>query len=346
MTEITPEAQTGRLWDYLKGYHAVHLINVGIKLDLFAELEAAADGLAPDDLAQALGLHSPYVAVWCATGVAYGLLEPAADGRYRLAPHYDQILALPGHPRGLAPYFTNTIDHVGRDMERYPEFFQTGGTYTFQEHGPEFTKAVGDTTAGFHVFVARRLLGSVPGIAAALESGGRILDMGCGAGGLLLKIAEAHPNAACLGVDVDAHGIAQAEAAIAEAGLGDRVAAELTDGGDIAHDQEFDVVTMFEVLHELPLGVRPQVLANAYKALKPGGHLFIIDETYPSVAEDLTKREYSFAVMTAFNELIWGNVVPTREDQEKLLGDAGFVDLQRGPVAEFFTLLTAQRPAA
>ena len=264
-------------------------------------------------------------------------------GVSRLAPFIDELLVQSGNPRLLAPYFTTAVDHLGADMARYPEFFKTGATYTYQEHGAEFSEAVARLTAGFHTVVARRILKSLPGVGDRLEAGGRVLDMGCGAAGLLVKIAEAFPESTCVGVDVDAHGIEAARRAIEERGLAGRVTVELAGGGAIAETGACDVVTMIEVLHEIPVAARPPVMAAAHWALKPGGVLVIIDETYPSSSEELRDPAYGFAVQTAYNELIWGNVVPTREDQEALLSAAGFVNVQRSAIGGIFTLITADK---
>ena len=344
MSEITPEVQTARVWEYVKGFHAVHLVNIGLKLGLFAKLHESAEGLSPAQLAQALDLHEPYVAVWCRTACAYEILDAVEEGAYELAPHFDLLLVKRGNPRYLAPYFTAAIEHFGPDLERYPEFFKTGATYTYQEHGEAFSRAIAKITEGLQSLVARRLLPSVPGLKEKLDASARILDMGCGAGVLLMKIAQAFPQCTCVGVDIDAHGVAMARENVVEAGCSDRVTVEHMDGGVIEHEDEFDLVTLFEVLHELPVAVRPRVLANCYQALKPNGTLFILDETYPSKVEDLRKPEYGLAVQTAFNELIWGNVVPTREEQEALLGEAGFGDLERMPLGDLFTVITARKP--
>jgi len=343
MAEITPEQQIAKMWQHIRGYHVVHFVNIGGKLALFDELKGAADGLTAAALAEALDLHPPYVDVWCKTGVHYELLDVDAQGRYRLAPHIDLILADRGGPRFLRPYFSASVDHLGPDMQRYPEFFRSGETYTYQEHGEAFSRDISEITAGLHVVVARRLLPSIPGMKDRLDAGAAVLDMGCGAGGLLIRIAQAYPEVRCVGVDVDLHGITIARDNVALAGLDERVQVEHLDGGEIHHAGEFDLVTLFEVLHEVPPPVRAQVLANCHKALKDDGVLFILDETYPSDAEELRDPAFTFAVQTGFNELIWGNVVPTREEQEALLAEAGFVDLQRMSVGEIFTMITARK---
>jgi len=341
----TPEQQTEVLWDYLKGFHAVHLIDIGTKLGLFAAIDAAGEGGATATaLAEDHGFHPPYVNIWCRTAYAYGLLEGDERGdevRFTLAPHFDTLLVDKRHPRFLAPYFNGATSYYADDFARYPDCFRDGGVFSFQDHGQDFSDAIATTTSGFHVVIARRMLPAIAGLGDKLVVGAAVLDMGCGAAGLLMRIAEAHPAARCVGVDVDRHGIASAEARIAEAGLSDRVSVELIDGGEISHADAFDVVTMFEVLHEIPVAVRPQVIANCHKALKPGAALFILDETYPRDLAGLRDREHALAVQTAFNELIWGNVVPTADDQDQLLRDAGFARIDRMQIATYFTAITA-----
>jgi len=340
----TAEQQTAMMWDFLKGFHAVHLVDTGTRLGLFESLRHRPDQSA-EDIAEPLKLHEPYVAVWCRTAVAYGILD-GVDGppqKFRLAPSMDQILADPGGARHLASYFTAAADFIAADLRRYPDFFRTGETYTFQQHGDAFTAAIGGITGGFHGVFARRILPSLPGIKSKLAAGCDVLDMGCGAGNLLVRIAEAHPNARCVGVDVDAHGVAQAQRRLAGSPLAEQVRIEHLGGEIISHRDAFDVAILFEVLHEIPVAIRPQVLANCYRALKPGGLLVILDETLPEKLEELRDPGYLLAVQTQFNELIWGNVVPTAGEQDRLLEDAGFGNVARQTVAELFTLLIAAK---
>ncbi len=344
MTEITPEQQTDLIWDYIKGFHAVHLMDIGKTLGLFEAIKNAEDGLTAAALATALDLHAHYVDIWCKTAFAYRLLDADGDGHYRLAPHFDTILVDHRHPRYLAPYVSGSVRFFADDFKRYPDHFRTGAVHSFQAHGEDFSDGIAAMTGGFHAVVARKMLPSVSGLKDNLAAGARVLDMGCGAAGLVMRIAEAYPQTHCVGVDIDPHGITLARRNVAAAGLAERVTIEQTDGGTIGHENEFDVVTLFEVLHEIPLDVRPQVLANCHRALKPGAPLFILDETYPADLADLRAREYGLAVQTAFNELIWGNVVPTADEQDALLASAGFEQVERMQVATYFTVITARKP--
>lgn len=340
--KVTFEQQIGKIFSYMSGYTAIYVIDTGVKLGLFKSLkDGGEDGVTPVDLASAHELHAPYVETWCKTACALELLDRDDGARYRLAPFYESILASPGDPRYIGGMATLTVDFFHDDLSRYPEFFRTGSTNTFQEHGEELSACVMEVSGGLQTAVVHGLLPKLPEVGAKLKEGIRVLDMGCGGGGLMIRIAKVNPNCSCVGVDVDRHGIELARTNIAKAGLDDRVSASLMDGGEIDFADEFELVTMFEVLHEMPLEVRPQVLANCYKALKPGGRLFIVDETYPATVAESRDPSFRFSVLTGYNELVWGNVVPSRADQEKLLGDAGFEILHRDAMGGIFTIILA-----
>ena len=344
MTEKPDTDPTGLLWDYLKGFHAVHHMAIGTKLGLFEKINAAGEGgCDAAGLAAELGLHPPYVDVWCRTGYHYGLLEAGDEGRFRLAEMMDKLLVDGADPRNLAPYITSTVNFGSDDLRTYPEFFRNGGTHRFQDHGEEFSRHVGDTTAGFHTVVARRMLGGIVGLKEKLEAGASVLDVGCGTGGLMIKIAQAWPNSQCHGVDIDPHGVEQARANVAASDVAGRVTVQAVGPDGIGRDGDFDLAVMFEVLHEIDDAIRPNVFNDVGRCLKPGGKMFILDETYPSDLAGLRDPSFNFAVQTQFNELIWGNVVPTIEMQRDLFAGAGLKEIDRESIGGIFTMLVAEK---
>lgn len=108
-------------------------------------------------------------------------------------------------------------------------------------------------------------LGTRPAVVAAMldlakvKSGDRVLDLGTGDGRIL--IAAAKRGASGLGVDIDPVLVREAEAAAADAGVGDRVRFAAQDifatgfGG-------YDVVTMF-LLPEVNMRLRARLMALA-----------------------------------------------------------------------------------
>jgi SAM-dependent methyltransferase len=341
---ITADEQVARIFAWRRGFNAMHLIDLGVRLGLFESL-AESPGATAGALAIRLGLHAPYVHVWCTTAYGFGLLEADAAQRLRLAPHIDAILANPAHPRYLGGYVRLGTQFATDDYRLAVDAFRSGTTVPFQGRSPEFAAAVAQAIAGVNVMVARKILPGLPGVADKLDGGGALLEIGCGTGFLQLQIAKAFPNACCTGVDIDPTGLAAAREAVRRAGLENRVQIVPGDAAQVVPAASFDVVVMVEVLHEIAPAVRPAVVQACARALRPGGWLVIVDETYPATLAEARQPEFRFPLQTGLEELMWGNVVPTRGEQDELLRAAGFSGaIERSLFGEGFTLLTTQRP--
>lgn len=337
------DAQVARIFEWRRGFNAMHLIDIGIRLDLFRTL-ADSPNLDPETLASRLGLHAPYVKVWCATAYSFGLLEADGAASFRLAPFVDQILANPSHPRYLGGYVQLGTRFATDDYRYALEAFRTGATSPFQGRSEEFARVVAEAIAGVNVMVARKILPGLPGVCESLNAGGSLLEVGCGTGNLQILIAKAFPAARCAGIDIDPTGIRCAREAVRREGLADRITLIEGDIADSVQPESFDVVVMVEVLHEIGPDVRPRVVKGCADVLRKGGWLVVVDETYPSTLAESREPEFLFPVQTGLEELMWGNVIPTRDEQERLLRAAGFGGpIERSLLGAGFTLLATQR---
>lgn len=340
--DLTADQQIERIFAWRRGFNAMHLIDIGLRLGLFASLAAAPATAA--ELAARLALHSPYVGTWCTTAYSLGLLEADDGRRFRLAPYIDQILANRSHPRYLGGYVQLGTRFATDDFRFAIDAFRTGATAPFQGRSEEFAQVVAQAAAGVNQMVARKILPAMADAAERLNAGGSLLDVGCGTGSLLLQIAKSFPAARCTGIDIDPTGLASAQESIAAGGLSDRVTLLAGDVTSAVPPASFDVVVMVEVLHEIAPPIRPAVLGGCARALRRGGWLVIVDETYPSTLAETRQPEFAFPLQTGLEELVWGNVLPTRADQERLLRDAGFDQpVERSLVGAGFTLLTTRR---
>ncbi len=343
IADLTVEAQVARVFAWRRGFNAMHLIDVGIRLGLFKAFAKTPDATA-QEIADRLRLHAPYVEVWCTTAYSFELLDAREDRRFRLAPYVNEILANPAHPRYLGGYVQLGTQFATEDYRLAVAAFRTGSTAPFQGRSHDFAQIVAQALAGVNVMVARKLLPELPGVAETLNEGGALLEVGCGTGNLQLQIAKAFPGARCIGVDIDPTGLTVAREAVQRAGFADRVTIVEGDIGTAVDEGAFDVVVMVEVLHEISLELRPAVVRGCARALRAGGWLVIVDETYPSTLAEARQPEFLFPVQTGLEELMWGNRVPTREEQERLLREAGFSDvINRSLIGEGFTLLTTQK---
>ena len=105
-----------------------------------------------------------------------------------------------------------------------------------------------------------------------LGPGGRVLDVGCGAGGALLPAARrVGPNGEAVGIDIAPGMVERTRAAAEEAGLG-QVRAEVMDGAALTfEDERFDAVLAAFTLAAIPDAER--ALAEWRRVLRPTGML-------------------------------------------------------------------------
>jgi len=341
--EITTRAQTARIFEWRLGFDAIFLINIGVRLGLFRAF-AQTPGATPQEIAAALGLHEPYVEVWCTTAYALELLEVDGNSKFYLAPSWKPILADATDPHYLGSLVQTLAEFTSEDFRQSLDGFRSGKTVPFQGRGNSFAALVAGATAGLHFLVIRKVLPLLPNLFDSLNRGGTILDVGCGNGRLLIQLAEAFPKSRCLGIDIDQTGLTLARAAIQEARVSDRVAILEGDIGTIAQANFVDLAVMIEVLHEIAPAQRPKVIQGCARVLRPGGWLVILDETYPSTLDEVRQPEFRLPLQTGFEELMWGNIIPTRHEQESLLRQAGFTgEIHRTRIGEGLTLLTTQR---
>ena len=341
---ITADSQAARIFAWRRGFNTMYLIHLGIELGLLENLRQAP-GTSAEHLAARLKLHAPYVDVWCKTAYGMEVLEYDARAGYSLAPYMDQILASPGHPRYLGGYVQLGVGVAADDFLRLVGAFRSGDAIPFQGRGDAFNYAIAGATWGLQIATAKKFLPGLNGMSERLAAGGSVLEVGCGTGNLLVQLAKAFPAARIIGVDIDAESLQAATRRATEAGVMERISIRSGAVASATAPASVDAVVMVEVLHEIGQAIRPQVIRECAAALKPGGWLLIVDETYPETPEQMRKPEFLFPLHTGFEELLWGNIIPTRQEQESLLAGAGLTGaVERTIIGEGFTVLATQKP--
>jgi SAM-dependent methyltransferase len=104
-----------------------------------------------------------------------------------------------------------------------------------------------------------------------------ILDLGCGTGEIVARLAAKFPRASFTGVDLEEPHLARARTRNAE--FGDRVRFEVADALALPYaDGTFDLVVCRHVLQAVPDAAH--VLAEIKRVLRPGGRMHLIAEDY------------------------------------------------------------------
>jgi SAM-dependent methyltransferase len=262
----------GQLMADLAATSGMLLTLVGARIGLWDSL--AAGPASPGELAARSSAAEPYVREWLRSQAAAGYVryEPAA-GRYSLPPAVAAVMA--AEPlRGLVEGTGLQAAAQWAEVARFEEAFRTGRGIGWDEHGQAHSRGMDLISRAVVVPALASWLAALDGVAATLEAGGAVADVGCGYGAPTIAMAQAFPRSRFLGIDADDASVARARKAAAQAELGGRVAFEVADAAGLP-GENYDLVTFFDCLHDLgdPVGA----LRHAREALGPAGSVLLVE---------------------------------------------------------------------
>jgi ubiquinone/menaquinone biosynthesis C-methylase UbiE len=103
------------------------------------------------------------------------------------------------------------------------------------------------------------------------KEGMNVLDVGCGTGTNLMLYHESGCN--LFGID-----LSPAMVNVAQKKLGDHAEIHVGDAAKMPYsDSFFDLVTGLFTLHEMPYEIRPSVISEMARVVKPDGRILLID---------------------------------------------------------------------
>jgi S-adenosylmethionine-diacylgycerolhomoserine-N-methlytransferase len=125
------------------------------------------------------------------------------------------------------------------------------------------------------------LLGRDEAIARLRPAGGeKVLEIACGTGRNLIKLAWTYPEVRLFGLDVSREMLATAAASTARAGLASRIALAQADATAFDSQRLFGCASFERVMISYAVSMIPpwrEALAHALDVLAPGGSLHIVD---------------------------------------------------------------------
>jgi demethylmenaquinone methyltransferase/2-methoxy-6-polyprenyl-1,4-benzoquinol methylase len=178
-----------------------------------------------------------------------------------------------------------------------------------------------------------------------INRGDRVLEIGCGTGTLAISCAE--KGASVVGIDVSPQMLAIAIRKVREKNLTEKV--QLQELGAIEidktfDDETFDKTTSTLVFSELYPDERKYVLKQAYRILKPGGHIMIADEVIPN---SLWKRILYLLIripLVIITYILTQTTTNALRNFNKTLIETGFkIILHKRSILDSFTLYVARK---
>jgi 2-polyprenyl-3-methyl-5-hydroxy-6-metoxy-1,4-benzoquinol methylase len=297
-------ALADRLFQDAVGALELYTVYLGERLGLYRAL-ADHGPATSSELAGRTGTAERYVREWLEHHAASGLLEvddPRADPlarRYRLPPEHVPVLVDTDDLRYQA-YMGVDLVRAGRPLPQLVEAFRTGDApppLPWEPEGrAEFNRAL------FLNLLGKQWLPRIPEIDRRLraEPPARVADIGCGTGWSSISMAKAYPRIAVDGFDLDPDVVVAARANAAQAGVADRVRFSVADASAQSGDGRYDLVTIFEALHDM---ARPVDALRAARAmLSDAGSMLVADELvadeFTAPASVLDRYSYGWSVVS------------------------------------------------
>lgn len=266
------EAFGETLLDSINKSAVVLSISLGHRVGLFDTMNNLKPSTSAE-IAEAAGLNERYVREWLGAMVTGKVVsyEPTTK-KYELPAEHASILT-----RASTPNFAATMQFIpvlGAVEDKIVEAFRNGGGVPYSEF-PRFHEVMADES-GQTVLPALidAILPLAPGLPEKLESGIKVLDIGCGRGRALMLMAKTYPNSSFTGYDFSDEAVATARQEAAALGL-TNVTFEVRDVAMIGEVEKFDLITAFDAIHDQ---AKPAVvLSGIFQALKPDGTFLMQD---------------------------------------------------------------------
>jgi 2-polyprenyl-3-methyl-5-hydroxy-6-metoxy-1,4-benzoquinol methylase len=232
---------------------------VGHRLGLYRAL-ATGPG-SSDDLARRAECDPRYIAEWLRGQAAGGYVSYDSDtDTYSLTEEQAFVLANPDGAVYAPGAFVLALGSL-RAEQRVADAFRTGAGIGWHEHDSDvFVGCEQFFRPGYLANLTTNWIPALDGVEAALRSGAKVADVGCGLGASTILMAEQYPNSTLVGCDYHADSVELAAKRAADAGVAERITFEVASAQTFG-GTGYDLVTTFDCLHDMgdPIGAATHI---------------------------------------------------------------------------------------
>lgn len=246
------------------------MISIGHRTGLLDAMRDAAPSTSAEIAARA-GLNERYVREWLGAMVTGRIvnIDPARN-RFSLPPEHAAFLTRAAGADNIG-VFAQYIALLGSVEDEIVECFKKGGGVPYARF-PRFHEVMAeDSGQSVLSSLESHIVPLVPGLREKLTSGIHVLDLGCGRGRIINRLAELYPKSRFTGMDLSSEAVLSAweEAAQKKLRNIEFIVTDLSHFDESAEVESFDLIATFDAIHDQakPLNV----LRGIHRALRSDG---------------------------------------------------------------------------
>jgi SAM-dependent methyltransferase len=266
---------------YASGATTMGLLGVADRAGLLDWLGEHGSGTVTE-ISEHAELEARYVEEILSGLAAAGAVEyDPATAVFTLPPEHALFLSDASSPYNMGGWI-EMIPILMRQIDGVAHATKHGGGVGFEEFGTAMIRGIDRGNApSQRVFLTDRWLPAVPGLVDRLTAGITVADVGCGSGTAAILMAEAFPGSQITGFDISEESLSVARS---RANSIDNVAFQQYTADGIPLDPPFDLITAFDVIHDL---ADPRAgLGRIREALADDGQFLLIEPNASSDLED------------------------------------------------------------
>ncbi len=248
------------------------LLSVGHRTKLFDAM-AKLEPSTSQEIATTANLNERYVREWLGGLVTSKIIDYQPESqKYSLSKEKSEFLTRDGSYNFASsmqwiPALAYVEDHI-------VGCFEKGGGVPYELFRRFHTVMAEESSQTVLGALVENILPIIPQISEKLNSGIKVLDVGCGSGSAINLMAKTYPNSQFTGYDFSAEAIENARNEAKNLVITNS-SFEKQDASKFSKDEFFDVITAFDAIHDQ--AEPDKVLANIRKSLKPDG-IFLMQD--------------------------------------------------------------------
>ncbi|MBD0288506.1 MAG: methyltransferase domain-containing protein [Flavisolibacter sp.] len=265
------------------------MISIGHRSGLFDAM-SNMDFATSAEIAGKANLNERYVREWLGAMVTGGIVDYAAESKtYHLPAEHAAFLTRQAGADNIG-VFMQYAAVMGEVEDDILKCFKEGGGVPYSKFHRFHEVMAEDSGQSVLSSLESHILPLVQGLAEKLKRGIKMLDVGCGSGRIINKLATLFPQSQFTGMDLSPEATRNGSAEASRLGLQnvEFIIKDLSDFHESAPVEEYDFITTFDAIHDQ--GKPLNVLKGIYRALKNDGIYLMQDISGTSRLEEDKKH--------------------------------------------------------